>query len=229
MIRGQLMKKLFTDKTSHIGAIVNWYVVSLPMYSELYFLKEIKQKIKFLGIPFHVTTSLQNFQVPVEMAQLLQHLLDSPVTEMVDMDMFRYNFRENFAVSYAKFINKIDALDTDIDQKNNMVLNAIKGKNAIVSLLSDFTKDEENLCGFALDQEYRPMFKVIKGNSVSLYVAKPIFDRISMFKIDFVPLKRGNATTDIQHFYFTRELASKFLGVDDKYKPKQEMESDEND
>lgn len=219
-----IVKKLYSEKKTHLGGVAEFGYVHLPNHSELYITKKVKQRFRLFNIPFYVTTSVDMVDVPVEIASLFANseLVEDKVmvdgVEMTDkslvLDLVAYKHRAKHIASEARLQvrkNIKQSKELTDEQKQTMLAN-LKADEAYTDILfSELSKNEEKLFSTFLHQQYKLVYRKDAGTTQMFYFAKIAYDRIMFYKVDAMKVGLNLLLADVKSFYITDKYISVFL------------------
>ena len=214
-MRKLIVKNLYSEKNTHLGGVAKFGYLHLPMHSELYFTKQIKQGFKFFKIPFKVTTSIEMVQVPVEIVSLFGHLLEEGegFNESFSFESYRAQTRKIANEVRSRMKESIgQSSELNEDDKLKIYQQIKEDEKYLDNLLVRPNKYEERHLKTFLLNNYELVYRTGLGTTKTYYMARVLDDRISMYAIDLIGLKDGELLlANVKAFYVTERYMREFL------------------
>lgn len=214
-----VMKKLYDENDAYIGAKVRFSYMYITEYDELYFIKEIRQAFKFLGIPFYVNVSTNTFRIPSDFTHVMTQLkdLDSDAFADADLKGILENSLTQFEKAYETIFNSVYNAESS-EQRDDLMERLYNTRKEIKALLEPWSEHELKVAQSFLESSYIPMYKVTKGSTTSYYLGKVLDDRVVVVSLEVMSFRGRKVIQLVNQFYFTRTLMSAFLDKIEKAK-----------
>jgi len=218
-----LIKHLLTEKNTHLGGEVRFGYLHIPLHSELYLTKEVKQKFKWFGIPLKEVTQLDCVQFPTEIVSLMTYATqqwDAGVPMWIGlykehMIEVAKEVREQYLSAIIKSLG-----ETNTEQAEELEGRLVKDELYLDVLLADESKDEANALKSFLQDDYNLAYRVVAGATTTYYLVKELDDRLSFIIVDLMSFGRGKKLSlkisNIKSFYITQTYMQAFLKEVDK-------------
>lgn len=214
-----IMKKLYDENDAYIGAKVRFSHMYITEYDELYFIKDIKQAFKFMGIPFYVNVSTNTFRVPAEFVSMMAQLdaLDEDEFSKADLKDMSSTTIDNFEKAYETIYKGIYNMEGS-EERDDMMERLFNTRKNIKELTGEWDEQEIGLSQSFIGSGFVPLYKVPQGSSTTYYLARLLDDRVDMVSLEVMSFREKRVIQSVNQFYFTRKLMKTFLDYIDSQK-----------
>lgn len=209
-----IIKHLYTEKNTHLGGEARFGYVHLPLHSELYLVKEVKQTFRLFGIPFKLTTQLDMFPVPIETVSLMtQSTSGEDGSINLDITAYRTSMTDLATQVRADMLKAVKAnKDLSEEQKNDIIVKLKKDQKHVDMLFEEIKETDmlKNLSVF-LDNGYQVLYKLSTGVATVVYMARVLDDRVSLYAVETIKANKRYLLASIKQFYITERFMKEFL------------------
>lgn len=220
MVNFWLTKKLLVDKDSYFGAESKLGFGYVAMYDELYFVQELRQKIKIFGIPLKTLVKVNTFEVPSEMSGLLRMLDTLEEDDFANFSLTEY-VKQSAKIAkelHDKVIHNVKSQDMSDDDRNMFVKMVQKASVSLARFYTFSSKSELKDFKFILDSKFLPLYKLNAGVNTVHYFGRILHDRLDVIAISTIRSKDKDIILTVNQFGFTRDLIRAYVDKVNKMK-----------